>query len=160
MDFSFFNHPVISFSSNNDEWWQILILFIPLIISGITLAYTVNTFYKTIPRMKKSEQIKMVHDIQTMYLSAFDKYVKSIKDNDEHRYIVICYTSLLNALEWYMFLKDTGQLEDVFDNHFETYFIATCKVFEDYKDDIKDRNYIRVRKKWEKMKSQDPHIMD
>src|SRR5687768_6824140 len=114
MDFSFFNHPVISFGSNGNEWWQILILIIPLVISGITLAYTINTFHKTIPKMKKSEQIKMVHDIQTMYLSAFNKYVKSIKDKDEYRFEVICYTSLLDALEWYMFLKDTGQLDNIF----------------------------------------------
>lgn len=160
MDFSFFNHPVISFGVNSNEWWQTLILIVPLVVSGITLAYTVNTFHKTIPKMKKSEQIKMVHDIQTMYLNAFDKYVKSIKDNDERKFKVICYTSLLNALEWYMFLKDSGQLDNIFDNHFETYFIATYKAFKMYESDIKNRNYVRVRNRWKEMISIDPRIMD
>lgn len=151
MSISFFDNPVITLTANGNEWWNIIITLIPIAISVFALGITIITYFKTIPKMKKAEQIKMVHDIQIMYLSAFEKYAKVIKEKDEYQFQFICYTSLLDALEWYIFLKNDNQLSDVFDQHFKTYFKAVYDIYYKYKDSIMERDYKGVKNQWRKM---------
>jgi hypothetical protein len=74
MNFAFFNHPLISIGTNNDWWHNWGPIIIPIIISAITLGFSIYVLHVNQHKTKKSEQIKMTQDIQTMYYNAFEKY--------------------------------------------------------------------------------------
>jgi hypothetical protein len=82
------------------------VLLIGVIISAVT-------FFKTFGKMRRSEQLKMAHDIQTMLSNAhlnYDKIVlqlDSIYPHDKERRTALhrtAFMEILNTIEWISFL--------------------------------------------------------
>jgi hypothetical protein len=151
MDLSFLNNSAISFGSDNEQWlYQIptaIIALGALILSGFT-------FVRTRMKMNKSEQIKMVHEIQMMYLDLFDRYKNTIKEfnhEESNQYVVTSYIGLFDPLEWYAYLREKNQVSEEFDMIFNTYFKAVHLRFENNKQHLKPDSYPRVKSYWRKL---------
>jgi len=123
---------------------------ITLIISFSSIILATITFVVTQSRMKKSEQIKIVHDIQDSYFKAFDKYSESFSKDLKSE--SIDYLNLLSILDWYSFLRSKNQINKEFDTIFDTYFRAAHIPYNKFKDDIKPEDYIHLKIKWKKLK--------
>jgi hypothetical protein len=88
-------------------------------IIGVIIA--AFTFWKTFGKMKKSEQIKLTHDIQLMYSNAQKEYIKTIDPNLEVDEMIqkVAYMEVLNVLEWASFLIRKNQI----DRELQQYFL-------------------------------------
>jgi hypothetical protein len=108
---------------------DIIIQFVTLGISIASIIVAITVFVVTYYKMKKSEQIKMVHDIQESYFKAFDKFreshqrfIESQTGNNNRENASIDFIGLCNILEWYAFLRAQKQIDCKFDDMFDNYF--------------------------------------
>lgn len=136
-----------------------------IVLTGVMLSAL--TFWKTFGKMKRSEQYKLVHDIQVMYSAAqihFGKVVHSKLEfpEDKEREIAIhqgAFMEILNVLEWASFLIIRRELNEELIDYFKPLIIQNynnCKEW--YPNLLDDENEYREMKtlyeKWESIKLQ------
>ncbi len=167
MDFIFYNI-LTQFTQFYDIYYKQLTQFydlrhnelttlLPIIISSVTLAITAITLIVGHYKLKQSEQVKMVHDIQLTYNSALDKFKESVKkyqsDSSKIDDLFYDYLDIVMPLQWYLFLRKKKQMGKLFDNQFQTYFKAIyIPYIVGYKSKMKEgKGYDLVLKKLQKM---------
>ena len=89
-------------------------------IATLALIVSIATFYLTFTRGRKSEQIKMTHDILREFSEAENRLLDVEYDKDPHQWR-LRHLQYLNTLEWFSFLVNHGELKD---EDLKEYFIA------------------------------------
>ena len=135
---------------------DIIIQFATLCISIASIIVAITVFVVTYYKMKKSEKIKMVHDIQESYFKAFEKFresqqrfLESQTGNNNRENTLIDFFGLCNILEWYLFLRAQKQIDSQFDEMIDTY-IRGARVAEEHLSAFQnisqnDYRYLRTR---------------
>jgi Domain of unknown function (DUF4760) len=80
-------------------------------IATLALIVSIATFYLTFTRGRKSEQIKMTHDILREFSEAENRLLDVEYDKDPHQW-QLRHLQYLNTLEWFSFLVNHGELKD------------------------------------------------
>jgi hypothetical protein len=80
-------------------------------IATLALIVSIATFYLTFTRGRKSEQIKMTHDILREFSEAENRLLDVEYDKDPHQWR-LRHLQYLNTLEWFSFLVNHGELKD------------------------------------------------
>jgi hypothetical protein len=107
---------------------DMIIQIATLILSITSIIIAITVFVVTYFKMKKSEQIRMVHDIQESYFKAFNpfreshqRFMESQTGNNNRENALMDFFGLCNILEWYLFLRAKNQINSQFDEVINTY---------------------------------------
>jgi hypothetical protein len=104
------------------------------------------TFKKSFSKMKKSEQIRIVHDIRNDLTRAENNILESVNGTDEEdaKNRAIQY---LNVCEWYALLvnKDQITMQELKD-HYAPKMLKACDIFDSYSDLKEDESKFKELK--------------
>jgi hypothetical protein len=112
------------------------------------------TFWKSFSRMKRSEQVKMAHDIGNNLTQA-ENEIRKVSSTGNHDDIKYSYMQYLNVWEWFAFLvnKDQITIKEIINYHKPTLLKDYDNIFAGYPD-LKNDNtkYKEFKVLYEKLK--------
>jgi hypothetical protein len=135
-----------------EQFWPMVSALIA--VAGVSASAI--TFWKSFSRMKKSEQVRIAHDIGNNLALAESSIIDAIKGGNLD-VIKLRYVQYLNVWEWFSFLVNKKQItiQELIDHYKPTMLKDRDGLFKQYPEFDKEDKFVEFRALCKKLECED-----